>query len=107
MRLASGLRSVKRLRGSSYLSFERNDLPIHRFEHGFALIDKAGLRRVAGLGASGHGDEIVVVDVYAPGQPVLVSLVFGAGPAPAGGPAQRPHRAGASVTLPLTFKQQS
>lgn len=94
-------------RVASYLSLEGYNFPVHSFEHSLALIDKPGLRGVAGLRAGGHGDQIVVIDVNATRQPVLVPLLFRAGAAPAGRPAQRSHRPRASVTLPPTFKQQS
>lgn len=94
--------------GCSYLSLERYDFSIHGFEHGVSLIDKSGRRRrrVSGLRAGGHGDEIVVIDVNAVWQPVLVPLLLGAGPPPAGGAAQRSHAPRASATSPPTFKQQ-
>lgn len=86
---------------AAYLSLQRYDLSVHSFEHGFALIHQSGLRRVAGLRAGRHRDEIIVIDVNAPRQPVLVPLLFRAGPAPPRRPAKRPHRPRASVTSPL------
>lgn len=96
-----------RWRVASYLSLERYNFPVHRFKHRFALIDQPGLRRLAGLRAGGHGDEIIVIDVNAARQPVLVPLLFRAGPAAPRRAAQRSHRARASVTVPPMFKQRS
>lgn len=100
MRMCDSTHYIATGTDKSYLSLERYDLSVHGFEHGVALIDKSGRGGVAGLRAGRHGNEIVVIDVNAVRQAVLVPLLLGAGPAPAGGAAQRSHRARASATSP-------
>lgn len=82
---------------ASYLSLQRYNLSVHCSEHSLALVLVLVVVAVAGLRPRRHGNQIVVVDVNATRQAMLVTLLFARTSSPRR-PAQRSHTARPSAS---------